>query len=296
MKSALYLSLNQKLTVRLFFPVLALLLICGCSGILEQPVYVTATPTTTLSPSATIIWFPATSTATTVPTTLPEPTEDLHPAVSDLIVKDDFSNTALWSTKSEAGGKITYANNELTLAVQEPKTYIASLFSFDDLDNASAEITSNVSLCKAEDSYGMLVRAANGMNGYRFLVNCQGQVKLEILKSGRPSTLVDWMQSGQVLPGSPYQLRLRVWMVDTELRFFLNDVFQFSARDLTYKTGKIGVFARQAADTPITVSFSNLTARSIEAGYQLPKATPKPTATRQGKYPLINTAIPGAKP
>jgi hypothetical protein len=85
-------------------------------------------------------------------------------------------------------------------------------------------------------------------------------------------------------------------MVNSELRFFLNDVFQFSARDLTYKSGKIGLFARQAADTPITVSFSNLTVRSIEAGYQLPKATPKPTATRQGKYPLVNTVIPGAKP
>jgi hypothetical protein len=180
--------------------------------------------------------------------------------------------------------------------LQDEKAYIASLFTSDELSSASVEVTSNVTLCKAEDSYGLLVRASNALTGYRFLVNCLGQVKLEILKSGRPSTLVDWMQSGQVLPGSPYQLRLRVWMVKDELRFFLNDVFQFSARDALFKTGKVGLFARQAADTPITVSFSNLVIRSIDAGYVLPKPTPRPTATRRGQYQLVNTPVPKSKP
>ncbi len=268
----------------------------GCSSVFQQPEFLTPTPTTSPSPSATVIWFPATSTATQVPTKQPEPTENLHPAVGDIQIKDDFSNTSLWSTTSDAGGKIVYANNELTLAVQESKTYIASIFSSQDIENASVEITSNVSLCMSLDSYGLLVRASNGMNGYRFLVNCQGQVKLEVLKLGRASTLIEWMQSGQVLPGSPYQLRLRIWMVKNELRFFLNDVFQFSTRDALYTTGQIGVFARQSADTPITVSFSNLIVRSIETGFVLPKATPKPTATRQGKYPLVNTNIPNPTP
>lgn len=281
---------------KLSISALFILLLTGCSSVMQQPVYSTQTPTITPSPSITIIWFPATSTATTVPTRQPEPTENLHPSVSDLLIRDDFSQTSLWSTQSEPGGKIVYEENALTLAVQEPKTYVASIFSSQDFDNASVEITSNVTLCKMQDSYGFLVRASNGMNGYRFLVNCQGQVKLEVLKMGKPSTLVDWMQSGQVLPGSPYQLRLRVWMVKNELRFFLNDVFQFSTRDAIYSSGKIGIFARQAADTPITVSFSNLTIRSIDADYVLPKATPKPTATRQGKYPLVNTSIPRKTP
>jgi hypothetical protein len=272
------------------------LILTGCSNVFQQPVFNTSTPTISPSPSATVIWFPATSTPTQVPTKQPEPTENLQPAVGDIRIKDDFSDTSLWSTTSDPGGKIVYANNELTLAVQDSKTYIASIFSSQDIGDASIEITSNVTLCKALDSYGFLVRASNGMNGYRFLVNCQGQVKLEVLKNGRASTVVDWMQSGQILPGSPYQLKISVWLVKNELRFFLNDIFQFSTRDAIYTSGKIGVFARQAADTPITVSFSNLIVRSIETYYVLPKATPKPTATRQGKYPLVNTHIPDPTP
>jgi hypothetical protein len=284
-----------------FFPpvavwLLGLILLTACSGTPEEPVFETATATVTPTASETIIWFPATSTSTIVPTKAAEPTENFHPGVGDVLEKDDFSRPALWSTKTGSGGNITLSKNELILAVQDEKAYIASLFSSDALASVSVEVTSNVTLCKAEDSYGFLIRATNEMNGYRFLVNCLGQVKLEILRSGKPYTLVDWMQSGQVLPGSPYQLRLRVWMVKDELRFFLNDVFQFSARDSQFAAGKVGLFARQAADTPITVSYSNLVIRSIDAGYVLPKATPKPTATRRGQYQLINTPVPGAKP
>lgn len=275
---------------------LGFFLLSACTGQPEEPVIVTPTQTLTVTPSPTIIWFPATSTSTSMPTRQPEPTENLHPGVGDIYLRDDFSRPALWSSKSGAGGNISIINNELTLAVQDEKAYIASMFSSGELSSTSVEVTSNVTLCKAEDSYGMLVRANNEMNGYRFLVNCQGQVKLEILKSGKPYTLVDWMQSGQVLPGSPYQLRLRVWAVQDELRFFLNDVFQFSARDAIFKTGKIGLFARQAADTPITVSYSNLVIRSIDDDYVLPKPTPKPTATRRGQYQLINTPVPTGKP
>lgn len=273
-----------------------LVYLSACTASSEEPVIETATTTVTPTASATIIWFPATSTPTSVPTREPEPTENLHPGVGDVLIKDDFSRQSMWSTKSEAGANISLNSNELTLALQDEKAYKASLFSFDDLSSASVEVTSNVTLCKAEDSYGLLVRASNELTGYRFLVNCLGQVKLEILKSGKPYTLVDWMQSGQVLPGSPYQLRLRVWMVKDELRFFLNDVFQFSARDALFKSGKIGLFARQAADTPITVSYSNLVIRSIDSGYVLPKQTPKPTATRRGQYQLVNTPVPKSKP
>lgn len=288
--------LQKKWRTKMALTAVVLLLFNGCSGILEQPVYVTSTPTVTPSPSATIIWFPATSTSTLVPTRQPEPTENFHPAVAEVLIRDNFSQTDLWSTKAEPGGKIVYGNQELTLAVQEPKTYIASIFSSQNLKNASVEITSNVTLCKTQDSYGLLARATNAMNGYRFLVNCQGQTKLEILKNGNPSTLVEWMQSGQVLPGSPFQLRLRVWMVENELRFFLNDIFQFSSRDPGYPEGKIGVFARQSADTALTVSFSNLVIRSIESDYILPKATLTPTATRPPKYIPVNTAVITPKP
>jgi hypothetical protein len=264
----------------------------GCSGSADVPVQKTPTITNSPFPSATIVWFPATSTATQYPTIPAAPTENFHPAVGTIIVEDDFSNVANWSLTSPAGGRITYGKNELTLASQDPKTYIASLNSVVNFQDGWIETSANVSLCKAEDSYGFLVRANSPMDAYRFLINCQGQVKLERLKSGRATTLVDWMQSGQVLPGSPQKVRLQVWIVKNELRFFINEVFQFSARDATLSLGKVGVFARQAAETPLTVSFSSFVVRSIQPGYNLPKATPLPTATSSRKIVSPRTATP----
>lgn len=268
------------------------LAILGCSSSPKEPVFITATQTKTPSPSATIIWFPATSTATLAPTKPIAPTENLHPAVGEILLEDDFGQLDNWSLTAEAGGRIAQGKNELTLAVQDAKTYIASLNSAINIQDAWMETSANVTLCKAADSYGLLIRAGSAMDAYRFLVNCQGQVKLERLKFGRATTLVDWMQSGQVLPGSPQKVRLQVWIVKSELRFFVNEVFQFSMRDAIFTSGKVGVFARQAAETPLTVSFSDLIIRSIQPGYNLPKATPLPTATSSRKIMPPRTVTP----
>lgn len=266
--------------------------VTACSSLSDEPVYLTATSSTTPFPSATIEWFPATSTATLVPTIPVNPTENLHPSVGGVLFEEDFNNTENWSLVSEEGGRISLGRNELTLAVQEPRTYIASLNSAEVLQDAWVELSTNVTLCKAEDSYGILLRAGSPMDAYRFAVNCQGQVRLERMNFGRPTPLLDWMQSGQVLPGSPQSVRLQVWVVQNELRFFVNDVFQYSVRDATLTSGKMGVFAYQAADTPLTVSFSDIVIRSIQPGYILPKATALPTATavRRVVPPSIPTA------
>jgi len=266
--------------------------ITGCSSLTKEPVFITATKAQTPSPSATIVWFPATSTATLVPTKPAVPTENLHPAVGEILLIDDFGQIENWSLSSESGGRISHGKNELTLAVQDAKTYIASLNSVINIQDAWIETSANVSLCKAADSYGLLIRAGSAMDAYRFLVNCQGQVKLERLKFGRASTLVNWMQSGQVLPGSPQKVRLQVWVVKNELRFFVNEVFQFSTRDSILASGRFGVFARQAAETPLTVSFSDLVIRSIQPGYNLLKATPLPTATSSRKIVPPKTVTP----
>jgi hypothetical protein len=133
----------------------------ACSAAVEEPVFETATSTVTPTASATVIWFPATSTSTSIPTRQPEPTENFHPGVGDVLLKDDFSKIVMWSTKTESGGNISLNKNELTLALQVEKAYVASIYSSEDLASVSVEVTSNVTLCKAEDSYGMLVRASN---------------------------------------------------------------------------------------------------------------------------------------
>jgi hypothetical protein len=286
-----------KIPCQFVFRVCLLLFILSssaCTTVIEDEPKPTITSTGTLTPSSTVIWFPATSTATLPPTIPPAPTENFHPAIGNPIYSDDFSVLDDWSISSVDGARVTLGKNEITLTTQNAGVTVVSLNNTQTLQNGWVDTGVNVSLCKAADNYGLMIRAGGPGDAYRFMVNCLGQVKLERLKFGRPVTLVDWMQSGQVLPGSPLMIRLQVWTVQDELRFFVNEVFQFSTRDAAYPYGKVGFFANQSADTPVTVSFSDFSIYAIEPGFVLPKATPRPTATfpRRINPPVETTQIP----
>lgn len=46
--------------------------------------------------------------------------------------------------------------------------------------------------------------------------------------------------------------------MENEMRFFINDVFQFSVMDPSITSGLIGVFARAFGEDHVTVNFSAL--------------------------------------
>jgi hypothetical protein len=119
-----------------------------------------------------------------------------------------------------------------------------------------------------------LLRASSGMDFYRLLVSCDGNLRLERLQGGQQLVLVNWTPFNQVPPEMMFNYRLSVWHNGREMRFFINDVYQFSASDGLWQGGGVGVFARSDGKSPLTVSFSNLVVRSVE--FIAPKATPAP--------------------
>ena len=80
--------------------------------------------------------------------------------------------------------------------------------------------------------------------------------------------------SADVPVGAPGEVRLGVWALGTEFRFFLNGRYQFTASDVSYRTGGLGVFAHAAGDTPVTVTFSNLSVYDLVGGAVVATATP----------------------
>jgi hypothetical protein len=266
---------------------LLLLIAFGLSACLPEqasptPVPPTETVTVTPLPSATIIWFPPTPTYTPFPTQAVTPTQDLRPEVSSVILEDQFNQPKTWSTSRTAVGSIAYGQRELTLAVASPKGSLISLRAAPSLNDFYLEIDTLPSLCRAEDNYGLILRATSLFDYYRLLVNCNGQLRLERLKNGKFLILQDWMTSGQIFPGGMIRLRLGVWARKDEMRVFVNGVYQFTVRDPVWPSGQVGVFARSAGETPLTVSFSNLLISSIGAS----SAPGVPTST----------VIPAAKP
>jgi hypothetical protein len=154
-------------------------------------------------------------------------------------------------------------DHELTIYIAQSRVYLYSLRDGPILDDFYAEITASPTLCRAADEYGLLIRVSPLLDYYRFSVSCDGQARLDRVYGGQVSSPQPWTPGGMIQVGAPSLSRLGVWAVGKEMRFFVNDAYQFTVRDPLLQSGTLGVFARSAGDTAVTVSFSNLVVRSI---------------------------------
>lgn len=249
-------------------------LLSACS-VLEAPTvepYPTPTATETPVQTPTRIWFPPSATSPAQAFATYTATPEMRPGLGDTTLRDSFTDAAFWDTAAANEGSASVDRNRLTLAVQ-PQTYIFSLRRYLDVANFYAEVTARPSLCRGDDSYGVLVRA-NAVAYYRFALYCNGMVGAERVRFSNRMVLQEPTPSGDAPPGAPGEVRIGVWAVGTELRLFLNGRFQFAVNDASYGTGTLGFFASSAGDTPVTINFTDLTIQ--EVNFSLPTRTPLP--------------------
>ncbi len=259
------------------------LLLASCTSLppstdpTATPMQSTETPTST----PVIHWFPPTKTPRQLlPSQVIAPTPEYHPGIGGLIFSDSFTQPDLWSSTTSAEINALVTRNRLLLSISGQGPFsLMSLRSQPILDDFYAEATADVSLCSPADQYGIVFRSQPGLNFYRFVVNCNGEVRLERSHNGQLYPIQDWIASGDATLGAPSQLTLGVWVVGNEIRTFLNDSFQFSVRDPLFRSGMIGFFVNASGDTSITASFSDLLVYSVS--YTAPPATALPTPTRK---------------
>lgn len=236
------------------------LLLASCSA-LERATLGTATPpppTPTPLLSPTPVWFPPTDTPTPSALTLPTATPDYLPGLGETLYTDDFTDPANWSN-----GKDYISNARLILAA-EPDVYRMSLHQKLLVTDFYAEITANLNLCRGADEYGFLVRAVPSAY-YRFGLNCNGEIKADRVTNGARTPLKLPYLTSAAPRGVPAEVQIAVWAVGREMRFFLNGRYQFSVSDPVMSGGSLGVYVRASADSPITVSFSDLVVRRVNA-------------------------------
>lgn len=196
----------------------------------------------------------------------------MNPGIGEAILTDDFSDPALWDVAVSDQGSAAISRNRLTIVVQ-PGIYLASMRHDLITENFYAEITAHTNLCRADDNYGILVRA-QGSSFYRFVLSCNGLVHVERIKNGTKLIIYEAVPSGDVPLGAPGQVKIGMWAVGKEMRLFLNDRFQFSIVDNSFPSGGFGVFARSQGETPVTVTFSDLIVYDVN--YTAPTRTPSP--------------------
>lgn len=237
------------------------------------------TPTATATATATIVWFPPTNTPTPLPRPPARPTFEPRPGVGDLLLEDSFDQPRVWLTSSTASTEILIARQRLTLSMDSGPAgrLLFSPRSEPLLRDFYAEIDATLSLCRGRDQYGLLVRLMSYQDYYRYAVNCQGETRLERVQGGAAIPLQNWQPSGDAPLGAPAQVRIGVWAAGPELRFFLDDHYQFTVRDPVFAQGALGVFILSSSGSPVTVSFSHL--RIYPVTYSTPTPSPSPSSS-----------------
>ncbi len=240
----------------------------------SEPILPTETPipSETPLPSPTIVWFPpsATPTLNVIPTHTSTP--EMSPGIGLTILTDDFSNEVVWDIASSDQGSATIGRNRLSISAQ-PGVYLASFRRDVLLGDFYAEITARPSLCRGDDSYGIIIRST-GTSFYRFTLTCNSMVSAERYRSSVRLLMQEPTPSGDAPPGAPGEVRIGMWAVGNDMRLFLNGRFQFSISDPSSPFGLFGVFARGAGDTPVSVIFSDFIVYDVN--YVPPTRTPMP--------------------
>lgn len=196
----------------------------------------------------------------------------MNPGIGDVTLSDNFSNEKLWDTAVSDQGSAAISNNLLSLAVQ-PSVYLVSMRHDLNIGDFYAEITARPSLCRGDDSYGILVRTIGKGAFYRFTLTCNGQIYAERVSSGVKLRVQDSVPSGDA-PRPPGDVRIGMWAVGSEMRLFLNGRYQFSITDKQFPSGAFGVFVRSAGDTQVSVTFSDFKVYKVD--YAAPTKTPLP--------------------
>lgn len=257
--------------LRTFLLLPGLLLSVACLPLSAALPTATPLPTETTTPTPTIVWFPPSATPTLLAVATYTGTPEMSPGIGKVTLRDDFSDDTLWDTAASDNGSAAINRNRLTLAVQ-PGYYLSSMRREVLLSNFYAEITARPSLCRGADNYGIIVRGI-GSYFYRFILTCDGQVRAERVNGGTKLLIHEPVPSGDA-PGAPGEVRIGIWAVGSKMRLFLNGRFQFSVTDPSFPSGALGVYVRSTGDTPVTVTFSDLTVYDVD--YIPPTPTPLP--------------------
>jgi hypothetical protein len=237
------------------------LLLTSCSALdAYRAVPTPPPPTETALPTPTIVWFPPSATPSPQAFSTRAPTPEMRPDVGDVIFTDDFSRASFWDIAASDQASASINGQRLNLAAQS-QFYIMSLRREPLLDNFYVEITAFPSLCRDDDTYGILIRA-KATAYYRFGLSCNGFVGAERVSGKSRSVLQESVPSGDA-PFGAGEVRLGIWALGKEMRLFLNGRYQFGVESGNYPAGSIGVFVNSAGDTPVVVSFSDLSVKEI---------------------------------
>jgi hypothetical protein len=232
----------------------------------------TPTPTEPL-PTPTFFFPTLVPTATMTPPPSPTATPDIISGLDTVLFQDRFVSQTGWETLETRIGGASYLGGRFSLAVNEPFTYFNAISPAPVFTDGYLEVQARAILCSDGDTYGLIFRVTPEGDHYRYMLSCEGDVRVSRISAGEEFVLIPDSPTNSVLSGLLIDNRMAVILTGDEFRFFLNGVEVFTEQDDTLPAGEAGLLVRARAGGQTTVSFDNFIVRSLK-----PTPTVTPTA------------------
>lgn len=233
----------------------------------------TATASPTTPPTSTVAFPTLVPSPTWTAVASATPTPDPGVVLGSLLLHDTFDDPTAWrlATTSIAGAAI--ADGRLTLAVHAPRGYHSAQRLETEAGDFFAEVDVFTVVCNPGDEYGLTARGDRLGQQYRFLLGCDGTVRMARVLEEGSRALTLRLETTALRPGAPAHNHLAVWARGLDLKMYVNGVEVLTARDAALDRGGFGLLIRAGSGGQLTVSFDDLIVHALA------QATPSATTT-----------------
>jgi len=229
----------------------------------------TASPTT--PPTSTVAFPTLVPSPTWTAAASATPTPDPGVVLGSLLLHDAFDDPSAWRLVTTSTGGAAIADGRLTLAVHAPRGYHSARRPEPEAGDFFAEVDVVTVVCNPGDEFGLTARGDGLGQEYRFLLGCDGTVRMSRVLEEGSRGLTLRVETTALRPGAPAHNHLAVWARGLDLKMYLNGVEVLTARDAALDRGGFGLLIRAGSAGQLTVSFDNLIVHAL--------APARPTAT-----------------
>lgn len=197
------------------------------------------------------------------PTLPAEPTRqpgDPAAGLGNFSWQDTFDSAENWSEYTANNTQVAINNGELHFTVFTPGSGPTWTVSWPTVSNFYLETLVRTPLtCSGKDRFGLVFRAPDPSQGYRYEFSCDGQYHLMAFDENGAETVVAWASSDALLAGPNQINRMGVWAQGKVVSLVINGVVVAGLPEAEYRTGRFGFVIVSENTENFTVHFDNLT-------------------------------------
>ncbi|MBU0491137.1 MAG: DUF1080 domain-containing protein [Chloroflexi bacterium] len=231
--------------------------------ITERPVTVrpkaTARPVDTARPEATARKSPTRVVEATerVITTTPVPEATARPSTGSAAFADDFStDRGDWNVADSTNGKRWIADGEFYIQITQANYVVWSLLRDREYQDVEVKVDAHA-VSGTGGNYGLVFRAEDTSNFYRFEVSDAGKYKLAKLVSRSWKTVKDWTSASAISKGTATNT-LKVEVRGSSITLYANDTKLVTITDSDFGKGSVGLVVGAGSTGDFTAAFDNL--------------------------------------